>query len=786
MNELAHGNARLLRAATLASALTGLWALGAWLLGRPDLAGLVPGALPVLPGAALWMLLTACALWLGRAARPQGPAAEAAAALGIGLALAQLLLELVGWQGALPLPNWATSLSFFLISLALLLRDHTWRRELDPSGTMALLAMVAPYFALLGYALQVTALYRPADGNGMALGTALVLICCSLATLGSRPDRRWAAWWHQDTLGGALLRRQVPMILVAPSVLGMLAVAGEHANLYPHEVAVGLILVISGMTGAAHTLWVAHSLDKLEAARADAIRDLQASEAMFRGLMETASDAILVIDESGRIAFENRQVSVVFGYGPGELIGAGVDQLIPARHRSAHAGHLEAFLQGPRHRSLDQVADLSAARKDGTEFPAEISLSPLETVEGSFVMVLVRDLTERRRAAEAIARLNAELQRRNEAIEAEIVARTQELARQNDRIQRAIDHVPAGIAMVDPDLTFRWANPEYARQLGLPLQRLLERSVQEVLPRFEDAHLDLSPLRSGHPIRLYGAPMVRGTQTTYWDASLVPLFEDGAYQGFLVMSNEVTARIELERMQQDHIAALERADALKDEFLNIVSHELRTPIAILSGALSLFEYEVDGPLSPNQRRDVVRMRESTDHLRTLVNDLLDMSMIQAGRLAIVPKPIPVGELIAGAIDFVAPLAEERRIAIRTDLAPDLPVVSADGQRIRQVLINLVSNALKYSPEGSTVGIRVRDEAAGLRCEVVDEGPGVPPTDHARIFEKFTRLSEEDGADGAGLGLYICRALIEVHQGSIGVESDGKTGSTFWFTLPRAR
>lgn len=476
----------------------------------------------------------------------------------------------------------------------------------------------------------------------------------------------WKALWRKGTLGGDLLRRQVPAVLFAPPLLWALAYAGERAHLFPEALTLGVVVSLSAVAGLMHTFWTAASLDSLERARTTAVRDLQASEAMFRGLMEGASDAILVTDEAGRIAFKNRQAATLFGYEHSELLGQNLDRLIPERYRSAHAGHLAAYMRAPARLDLDRGADLYGLRKDGQEFPAEISLSPVETVEGRHVMVLVRDLTERRRAAADIAALNARLQRRNEAIEAEIAARTRELA----------------------------------------------------------------------------------------------------------------------RVQAERVAALERADALKDEFLNIVSHELRTPISVLSGTISLFEVELDGPLSDAQRRDVRRLRESTDHLLMLVTDLLDMSMIHAGKLTLVPKRLHPGELMAAAIDFVQPLATERHITVRTEVPSDLPTIEADAQRLRQVLINLLSNALKFSPPESTVSLRALADETALRLEVVDEGPGIPPQDQERIFEKFSRVTTEP--DGAGLGLYICRALVAAHRGDIGVTSDGRAGSTFWVRLPRAR
>lgn len=638
MSALARRGAHQVRITGFLAIATGAWVLACWALERPDLAGLVPGMPPVLPGAAFWMILTGAALPLAGKTPAQERVTAALALVGLGIGLAHLVLDFMPWAAELPLTNGVTGLSMALLSLGLLLRDRSWRRDLDPMGMLAVAAMVVPYYALMGYSLQLTALYRPVRGHEQALPTAIVLILVAVGLLVSRPERAWIAQWNSDSLSGTLVRRQIPVALIAPVVLGVLALAGEGARLYSRELTIGFFLILSGLVGIAHIVMTARSLNDLETARAAAIRDLRGSESMFRGLMEGASDAILVLDELGRITFKNRQSASLFGYESGELIGMPIERLVPERFRSSHGSRIASYMRSPERRTLENVPELHALRQDGSEFPAEISLSPVETVEGSFVMVLIRDLTDRRQASEAMA-----------------------LAR-----------------------------------------------------------------------------------------------------------------------------ALERADALKDEFLNIVSHELRTPISVLSGTISLLEYEMDGPLSAPQRRDVARMRESTDHLLLLVNDLLDMSMIHAGKLTILPRPMHVGDLIEGAVEIVQPLARERGIAILTDLAPDLPVLNADGQRIRQVIINLITNALKYSPTGSTVGIRVVLGDSGLRCEITDQGPGIAAEDHGRIFEKFTRIHADAAVDGAGLGLYICQALVAAHDGDIGVVSDGNAGSTFWFTLPHTR
>jgi signal transduction histidine kinase len=237
--------------------------------------------------------------------------------------------------------------------------------------------------------------------------------------------------------------------------------------------------------------------------------------------------------------------------------------------------------------------------------------------------------------------------------------------------------------------------------------------------------------------------------------------------------------------QEARIETLQRADLLKDQFLSILSHELRTPLNAIQGFGSVLEDEIAGPLSPLQHSYLSKMLAGSELLLGLVSDLLDMSRIQAGKFTIAFEPLRFSALAASVADSLASLAAQKQLGLTLDIAPDLPPMMADAQRVGQVLTNLISNAIKFTPEGGQIQVTARQERDHVLCEVVDTGDGIRPDDLPRLFQRFTQLdmSTTRQKGGTGLGLSICKAIVEAHGGHIGVRSEMAKGSTFWFTLP---
>ncbi|MBM3270891.1 MAG: HAMP domain-containing histidine kinase [Candidatus Sericytochromatia bacterium] len=237
----------------------------------------------------------------------------------------------------------------------------------------------------------------------------------------------------------------------------------------------------------------------------------------------------------------------------------------------------------------------------------------------------------------------------------------------------------------------------------------------------------------------------------------------------------------------DCLEALRQIDLLKDQFLSILMHELRTPLNYVTGFGSLLQDEASGSLNPVQQGHLERILAGAEALERLVDDLLDMGQIQAGRFKVHPEPGSVAEVVLDVVTGLAPVADARGIELVNRVGADSPDAHFDRVRVGQVLGNLVGNALKFTPEGGHVEIRAREEGDFLLCEVFDDGPAIPPEARDKVFDRFAQLDRASTrrVSGVGLGLAICKAIVEAHGGRIGVAGDNEAGTTLWFTLPLA-
>lgn len=232
------------------------------------------------------------------------------------------------------------------------------------------------------------------------------------------------------------------------------------------------------------------------------------------------------------------------------------------------------------------------------------------------------------------------------------------------------------------------------------------------------------------------------------------------------------------------VTRLRRFDELKSDLVATVAHEFRTPLTSLRMAIHLCLEGAAGPLNEKQLDLLHAARLDCKRLQAMVDDLLDLSRIEGGRIQIVPRPTPPGSLLAGARAGHLAAAEQRSIALVDEGANDLPDVLADPERLPVVLQNLIENALAHTPADGRIALRALRHDGGVRFEVEDTGPGIPPEHRSAVFDKFFRAPDAP-AGGAGLGLFIAREIVRGHGGEIGVEQGGGGGSLFWFTLHAA-
>ena len=244
--------------------------------------------------------------------------------------------------------------------------------------------------------------------------------------------------------------------------------------------------------------------------------------------------------------------------------------------------------------------------------------------------------------------------------------------------------------------------------------------------------------------------------------------------------NEMAAELELEASERDQL------DRMKDEFVLTASHELRSPLTSVQGFAELLMMERDS-LTPRQVETVEIILDNCRHLVRLLNDLLDLARSDAGRLQVRPRPTELGPLVEDVVRTMRAQTEASEQTLIERIDPDLPLVNVEADRIRQILVNLVTNAHEYSPERASIQVTARVADNEVEISVTDNGPGIPPAQLEHIFERFVRgdagLTQRVG--GTGLGLAISKSLVELHGGTIAVDSEVGRGSTFTITLPTA-
>jgi len=498
--------------------------------------------------------------------------------------------------------------------------------------------------------------------------------------------------------------------------------------------------------------------------------ELRESESRLEELLEIAPEAIIVADENSLVQIFNKGAEDVFGYAADEVIGRDLTMLIPVEFQTGHHHRVAEFGRSDDvRRSMNERTGIRALRKDGVEIQAEASISKLQTPDGMMFTVLLRDITQRKQ------------------IESEV--------EEQRRILTAIvTNLPAVFALKDTEFRYVMINHEFESLFDLKQEDVVGKAADEVMAtEFANHHnvFDRQVLDTGMPnTNVATIDRADGQQTTLITKRFPIADSTGELLGIALIATDVTdlknTELSLRRAQQD----AELANRAKSEFLANMSHELRTPLNAILGFSEMLLQSPFGPLGDKRYDEYSdHIHDSGSHLLEIINDILDLSRIEAGQLELNEEDVDIEEATNRVSVMLRGRANRGQIRIRNEVSRDFPLLHADNRIIRQILLNLISNAIKFTPADGEIEIATSvDEDGGMMIEIRDHGIGISADDLTRVFQPFGQVdgSFSRNYEGVGLGLPLTKSFVELHEGKLELESELGVGTTVILTFPPSR
>jgi len=505
--------------------------------------------------------------------------------------------------------------------------------------------------------------------------------------------------------------------------------------------------------------------------------DFASQRELLRAVFDCATYGIYYSTAEGAIQLSNDAFLRLLALQRDDITGAPISQFTPRELGEEQDRVIAHVLKS----GAPSEYGTELVRRDGFRIPVRISVAAVRDQSGSIIgtVSVVRDVVGELEAARA-------------------------LQESDQRYRAAFCNNPDAIFVIERQGVIVDANPAACELTGVSKERLLNRPIMHLATADPAAaeHLDATKeLRENGSTYRAHVSFARADSTSI-DAELHgTALGHGLWQ---LLLHDVTDRVQAEKELIEHKQALEEkvaartrelehanaalahAGRMKDEFLANMSHELRTPLNSVLGLADALLEGVYGDVEEQQKQILGTMRDSGRHLLELINDILDLSKIEAGRLELDYRSISVSEVCQASLRMVRPMAIAKRIGtwMRTD--PKLGVVVADERRLKQMLVNLLSNAVKFTPAGGTAGIEAWSQGSEVYFSVTDTGIGIAAPDLRRIFEPFTQIDSSLSRqhEGTGLGLALVRRLAQLHGGRVEVDSEQGRGSRFTIVLPR--
>jgi PAS domain S-box-containing protein len=512
-----------------------------------------------------------------------------------------------------------------------------------------------------------------------------------------------------------------------------------------------------------------HQPRKMDAGEMDALRDMaqwteselnnatlqqalataRESESRLHAVVDNVADGIITLDEFGKIASINPAAMQIFGYPADELIGQDIKMLMPPTYHHSHDNHLQKFRDTGRTAIIGVDREVTGRRKDGSLFSMELMVNEMWLKGRRGFAGIVRDITARRDSERKL--------------------------RESSTLLHALMGSTSSFAYVrDMKGRFLFANKEYERVFGFAPGEVLGKTVEDVFsPELAvyNRSMDREVLQGDADTRVEDELQLNDGAQSFLVVRAPLRTETGEVYGVCGVGTDITLR--------------KKAEQFKNEFISTVSHELRTPLTSIRGALGLLTGGVAGDMPERAKSLLDIANNNCERLVRLINDILDIEKIESGHMRFEIATQRMLPLVEQALASTQHFAAQYKVHFELLAEGADAWVAVDGDRLMQVIVNLLSNAAKFSPQGGTVQVRVTQSAGTLRLSVIDHGEGIAPSFRERIFQKFAQADSSDTRQkgGSGLGLSISRAIVERHHGRIDFISEPGVRTEFFVELP---
>lgn len=501
---------------------------------------------------------------------------------------------------------------------------------------------------------------------------------------------------------------------------------------------------------------------------------MDVKNSLYEILFGAIQEGLILVDENGVILEVNKTGNSMFGYTDKELIGQKIEVLVPASARGGHEDHRRKYNAHPTARSMGSSLKLDGVRKDNSEFPVQVSLNPFKSSTGKkYVMALISDVTVRRENEETLFKLR-------ESLEQKVKERTKDL-RESERLYKSIArNFPNGvISIFDKSYKYLFAEGQGLYELGIETSDLIGLDYLDRID-FRARELVKGELDEVFKGEFKNFEVQVGERT--YSINAVPLpGEDNVVDKILVVEKNITAAKEVSKKLEDTLRQERELTEMKSRFVSMASHEFRTPLSTINSSASLIKKYHEKEQYDKLEKHSDRIKKAVRNLTSILNDFLSFEKLEAGKMSVHFAQFDISKIIHEAIDELSGIIKPNQSIVFN--GPEDLIFETDGQLLKNVILNLLSNAMKYSKDFGEIIITLTEDNRNIQLSIQDFGIGIPKNDQKNLFTRFFRAGNVTNIEGTGLGLNIVLRYLELLKGEISFESTEGEGTIFFVTLP---